>query len=147
MPVTQICPYLRIQYKYIGYNRPHPLYCPQFLQCQHKIGQISCPVEGGARILEVRNLEVRLYCQHTSQLLHPCMGSMHVPSCNNAGVYLTSYTDARTSVTYSCYIIGYPWPTYIRWRVIYCLPLTQSLKNCISIAGLIQYAALNCTGS
>ena len=61
MPVTQICPYLRIQYKYIGYNRPHPLYCPQFLQCQHKIGQISCPVEGGARILEVRILEVRLY--------------------------------------------------------------------------------------
>ena len=55
---------------------------------------------------------------------------------------LTSYTDARTSVTYSCYIIGYPWPTYIRWRVIYYLPLTQSLKNCISIAGLIQYAAL-----
>ena len=54
MPVTQICPYLRIQYKYIGYNKPHPLYCPQFLQCQHKIGQISCPVEGGARILEVR---------------------------------------------------------------------------------------------
>ena len=67
---------------------------------------------------------------------------MHVPSCNNAGVYLTSYTDARTSLTYSCYIIGYPWPTYIRWRVIYYLPLTQSLKNCISIAGLIQYAAL-----
>ena len=62
MPVTQICPYLRIQYKYIRYNRPHPLYCPQFLQCQHKIGQISCPVEGGARILEVRILEVRLYC-------------------------------------------------------------------------------------
>ena len=27
--------YLRIQYKYIGCNRPHPLYCPQFLQCQH----------------------------------------------------------------------------------------------------------------
>ena len=69
----------------------------------------------------------------------------HVPSCNNAGVYLTSYTDARTSLTYSCYIIGYsyPWPTYIRWRVAYYLPLTQSLlKNCISIAGLIQYAAL-----
>ena len=61
MPVTQSCPYLRIQYKYIGYIRPHPLYFPQFLQCQHKIGQISCPVEGGARILEVRNLEVRLY--------------------------------------------------------------------------------------
>ena len=33
--ITQICPYLRIQYKYIGYNRPHLLYCPQFLQCQH----------------------------------------------------------------------------------------------------------------
>ena len=60
MPVTQICPYLRIQYKHIGYNRPHLLYCPKFLQCQHKIGQISCPVKGGARILEVRNLEVRL---------------------------------------------------------------------------------------
>ena len=26
--------------------------------------------------------------------------------------------------------------------MIYYLPLTQSLKNCISIAGLIQYAAL-----
>ena len=58
-----------------------------------------------------------------------------MPSCNNAGVYLTSYTDARTSLSY---IIGYPWPTYIRWRVTYYLPLiTQSLKNCISIAGLI----------
>ena len=33
--ITQICPYLRIQYKYIGYNRPHLLYYPQFLQCQH----------------------------------------------------------------------------------------------------------------
>ena len=67
---------------------------------------------------------------------------MYLHATINAGVYLTSYTDARTSVTYSCYIIGYPWPTYIRWRVIYYLPLTQSLKNCISIAGLIQYAAL-----
>ena len=38
---------------YIGCNRPHPLYCPQFLQCCHKIGQICCPVEGGARILDI----------------------------------------------------------------------------------------------
>ena len=28
----------------------HPLNCPQFLQHQHKIWQIRCPVEGGARI-------------------------------------------------------------------------------------------------
>ena len=47
MPITEICPYLRIQYKCIGYNRPHPLYCPQFLQDQHKIGQISFLVELG----------------------------------------------------------------------------------------------------
>ena len=53
VPVTKICPYLRIQYKCIGYNRPHPLYCPQFLQDQHKIERISCPVEGGARITGV----------------------------------------------------------------------------------------------
>ena len=38
----------------MGYNRPHPLYCPQFLQDQHKI---ECPVEGGARI----RVDVRLY--------------------------------------------------------------------------------------
>ena len=41
-------------------------------------------------------------------------------------------------------IIGYPWPTYIRSRVTYHLPLTQSLKNCISIASYFtaghQYA-------
>ena len=53
-----------------------------------------------------------------------------------------SYTDARTSLGYSCYIIGYPWPTYIRWRVTYHLPLTQSLKNCISIASYNMLAAL-----
>ena len=53
MPITEICSYLRIQYKYIGYNRPHPLHCPQFLQDQHKIERISCPVEGGARITGV----------------------------------------------------------------------------------------------
>ena len=38
---------------HLGYNRPHPLYCPQFLQDQHKIERISCPVEGGARITGV----------------------------------------------------------------------------------------------
>ena len=42
---------LSVSHKYIGCNRPHPLYCPQFLQCQHTIGQICCLVEGGARIL------------------------------------------------------------------------------------------------
>ena len=55
---TEICPYLRIQYKCIGYNRPHPVYCPQFLQDQDKIERISCPVEGGARIIGVRIREV-----------------------------------------------------------------------------------------
>ena len=87
MSVTQICPYLRIQYKYIGYNRPHPLYCPRFLQCQHKIGQISCPVEGGARILEVRILEVRileiqLYSETCANghLYSETTGSFHVIS-------------------------------------------------------------------
>ena len=35
-----------MQYKHISYNRPHPLYCPQFLQDQHKIERISCLVEG-----------------------------------------------------------------------------------------------------
>ena len=48
--------YLRMQYKCIDCNR----YCPQFLQQQRKTGQIGCLVEGGARILGVRILEVRL---------------------------------------------------------------------------------------
>ena len=75
----------------------------------------------------------------------PVSLAWHVPSCNNAGYLYTSYTTCKniTSILFlhhSPYIIGYPWPTYIRWRVTYHLPLTQSLKNCISIAGLIQYA-------
>ena len=37
------------------------MYCPQFLQHQHKIGQICRPVEGGTHIIGVRILEVRLY--------------------------------------------------------------------------------------
>ena len=41
--------------KHIG---SHPLFCPQFLQCQHKMRQISCLVEGGARITGVRIREV-----------------------------------------------------------------------------------------
>ena len=37
----------RVQYKHIGGNWLHPLYCPQFLLEKHKIERISCPVEGG----------------------------------------------------------------------------------------------------
>ena len=96
MPVTQSCPYLRILYKYIGYNRPHPLYCPQFLQYQHKIGQISCPVEGGARILEVRNLEVRLYV-----CMYVCQGLRCMSICL-AGFMLMLYVCLSSRVCIVC---------------------------------------------
>ena len=84
----------------------------------------------------------------------------HVPSCNNAGVYLTSIIlHARTSLAYSCIIlptytiIGYPWPTYIRWRVAYHAPTSYSVSEELHLHSLILYSRSSicihaaCTGS
>ena len=122
--------YLRILYKYIGCNRPHLLYCPQFLQCQHKIGQISCPVEGGARIIEVQLYSTK---QHLTRGLHNQDDNIHTamdPRMDPFCVYSTYHT--------------HPGPLSETPHILSkCSPLLFTLTICRDVANPWPEAALD----